>query len=171
MAFNVADFKATVRDIARQYQFAAEIIFPTAVPGGTSDLVNILAESTGLPGRKLDPIAVPFMGMPYNVIGKASYKPWDVTFRVDDNLDVYKKFRAWSELVIGTETNLAAFPAQYKSAPVLYQLDTNGNKIASYTLNGAWVSNVGELAYDTTKRDLITVAVTFTYDVPVFAVM
>ena len=171
MAFNVTDFQSRVRDVVRTHQFQCNIVFPSAIPGGTSEIVNILAESANLPGKKIAEVMLNYAGAPLKLAGKVSYTPWTVVFRVDDNLDVYKKFRAWSELCLGTESNIAAFPAQYKSNPIMYQLDNNGNKIAQLTLNGAWPSDIADLAYDTKDKTVVTLDVTFAYDFPVYKVL
>jgi hypothetical protein len=171
MAWSTNDFKAKVREFLRTYQFQCEIIFPTAVPGGTSDLVNILAQSTSLPGKKVTPENVDFAGQQYQIAGEVSYSDWKITFRIDDNMDVYKKFRAWSELIIGSELNLVAFPAQYKTNLNLYQLDANGNRITSITLNGAWAASISDIAYDTTSKNIATFDIDFSYDFSVFKVL
>lgn len=171
MTWSVDDFKARTRDFQRKYMFRTNILFPTAIPGGTSELINILAESVNLPGKKIDKVDVDYAGSPYQVAGKVTYPDWKVTFRMDDNLDVYKKFKAWQELIVGTKSNIAAFPAQYKSNPELVQLDGAGNDLTKIVLNGAWVTEIGDVEYDTKDKALATVAVTFAYDYNEFIVL
>jgi len=166
MAFTVSDFRSRVRDLAKQYMFEISVLMPVAV--GTSELVNILAQSTSIPGRTITPVDANFMGQQYKLAGNIEFSPWSVEFRMDDNYDVYKKFRAWSELVRGTETNIAAFPAQYKSEPIIYQLDAAGNKLNQITLKGAWPSEIGEIAVDTTSSELQVFSVTWEYDQSLF---
>lgn len=170
MSFDVQQFRAKVRDLARKYQFEVEVLFPSVIGGG-SDLVNILAESANFPGRKNTKVDADFMGAPYKLAGGVEYDDWQVTFRIDDNYDIYKKFRAWSELIKGAETQLAAFPTQYKSNPVMYQLDNNKNRLVAITLNGAWPNAVGDVAMDTKDSGLATLQVTFTYDYSIFKVL
>jgi len=168
MAFSVNDFRSKVRDLAKNYMFEVEIVFPVAI--GSSDLVNILAQSTSIPGRTAEAIDAPFMSQQYKLAGGITYDPWTVTFRVDDNYDIYKKFRAWSELIKGTESNIAAFPAQYKARPAIFQLDNSGNRLNKITLIGAWPSVVAEIAVDTTTSDIQNFDVTFEMDSNIFSV-
>ena len=170
MAFNVSDFRANTRDLARQYQFQVAIIFPADVPGATSDKVNILAQSTSIPGREIDAMDVPFMGAQYKLAGQVTYPDWEVTFRIDDNYDIYKKFRAWSELIKGTETNIASFPSQYKTDPELYQLDGAGNKLTKITLKGAFPMSISEVALDMGATEIQELSVSFAYDYNIFSV-
>lgn len=162
MPFRLSDFQAQIRDLARVYQFEVEIIFPLVL--GASNLVNILAESTAIPVKTMGEVDANFMGQPMKLAGTITYPAWSCTFRVDDNYDVYKKFRAWSELVVGTETNIAAFPRQYRSNINLYQLDGAGNRLISYQLINAWVSNVGEETLDYNNRNISLLPITFEFD-------
>ena len=169
MAFNVSDFRANTRDLARQYQFQVAIIFPSDV-GGTADAVNILAQSSTIPGREVEALDVPFMGAQYKLAAGVTYPDWEVSFRIDDNYDVYKKFRAWSELIKGTQTNIASFPAQYKTDPELYQLDGAGNKLTKITLKGAFPTTIGDVDLDMAANDIQLLSVTFAYDMNIFSV-
>ena len=169
MPFNVSEFRAKVRDFARQYLFEMEILFPQ--PVGKGEIANWTVEASAIPGRIIEPIDVPFMGQQYKVGGMVSYDPWTVTFRIDDGYEVYKLFRAWSELVHGTESNIAAFPAQYKSNPIVYQLDAAGNRLNAITLNGAWPSSIGEVAITQGDSAVQTLDVTFDYDFSKFEVL
>lgn len=170
MAFNLNDFRSRVRDLARGYRFECEIVFPVVV--GQSDLVNVLVRSHTLPGRTIAATDDTFfMGAPYKLGSDISYDPWQCTFRIDDNWDVYKRLKAWVELLHGTESNIASFPSQYKATINLYQLDVAGNRLNSVSLNGAWPSDIMDAKLDTKGRKPIDVAVTFQYDFNVFTVL
>ena len=169
MTFSVNQFKAKVRDLAKSFQFEVEILFPLAV--GTTEIVNILCQSTSIPGVDIAAIDVPVAGAQYKLAGEKTYPAWTVTFRVDDGYEVYKKFRAWGELIKGTETNIASFPAQYKSNPVIYQLSATGERLNAITLNGAWPSSIAEISVDWTVSDVQTVDITFEYDSNTFEVI
>lgn len=172
MPFKVSEFKANVRDFARQYYFDLEIAFPASV-GGRSDKAgtNLLVEATNIPGRTIEAIDVPFMGQQMKIGGLVTYDDWTVTYRMDDEYEVYKKFRAWSELVHGTESNLSAFPTQYKSVVKAYMLDVSGNKLNEVNLNGAWPSSIGEIALATGENAIQTIDITFSYDNSTFVVL
>lgn len=165
MAWDVEKWQAQAKnDFNRKYQFECEILFPSAIVNGTLEIVNMMAESTKLPGKKIEMVDVPYAGLPYQVAGAVSYSPWSVTFRLDSNLDGYKRFKAWQELIIGTESNLAALPQQYKSNPNMYLMDGNANRIAQIMLVGAWVTNIGDIDYAQGDRTLATVVIDFGYD-------
>lgn len=168
--FSVADFRARVRDLAKQYMFEVEILFPVVVGSESTGLVNILAQSASVPGREIAPIDVPVMGQQFKMAGEVTYPDWTVTFRIDDNYDIYKKMRSWSELIRGSDTGIASFPIQYKSNPKIYQIDAAGNRLNSITMNGAWPTSVGEVAVDWTSSEIQTFDVTWAYDSNTFAV-
>ena len=164
MPFRVEDFKGQVRELARGYQFEMEVIFPQII--GNSEMVNILVHSTTMPGREISPTSdTSFMGLPYKLAADIKYNTsWNINFRVDDNYEVLGKWRAWVELVHGTETNIAAFPRQYRSNVNLYQLDGAGNRIISYSLINAWVGNIQEEAIDYNNRGISLLPITFEFD-------
>lgn len=164
MAFRLDEFTTRVRDLARNYQFEAEIIFPQIVGTPPLGKINMLVDSVSLPIKTLEEVDASFMGQPIKLAGMLSYPTWTVNVRVDDDYEVYKKFRAWSELVVGTETNIASFPSQYKSNLNFYQLDGAGNRLVSYQLFGAWVSSVGEESLDYGNRGISILPVGFEFD-------
>lgn len=168
MAFTVDEFKSNVRELARSYQFEAEIVFPQIVGNDVTalDKINLLVYSTTMPGRTLQPTSgLAFMGQPYKFAADIRYNDWRLNFRVDDDLLVLKKWRAWLELVHGTETNISAFPAQYKSNINLYRLDGAGNRLISITLFGAWPKEISQNGqFDTKNRQPIEVTVNLAYD-------
>jgi hypothetical protein len=163
MSFTVQQFQANVRELARQYQFELEVVFPVII--GSSNLINMLIFSSTQPGRKIDPTGdLAFMGMEYKLASNITYPQWTGNFRIDDNYDLLKSWRAWQELVHGTATNISAFPAQYKSNINLYRLDNGGNRIIQITLNGAWPTNLTVTGLDTKTREPIQADVTIQYD-------
>ncbi len=164
MPFTITDFTSQVRDLARNYQFEAEIIFPALVGNDLAGFTNILVDSISLPVKTIEDVDASFMGQPIKLAGMLSYPTWTVNIRVDDNYEVYKKFRAWSELVVGTETNIASFPTQYKTNCNFYQLDGAGNRIVAYTLYGTWVSSLQEETLDYGNRGISILPVNFEFD-------
>jgi hypothetical protein len=161
--FKVQDFKANVRELARQYQFQLEVVFPNVI--GNSDLVNILVFAGTMPGRKVSPTSgLAFMGMEYKLAGAVEYPVWTARFRVDDNYDLIKKWRAWMELIHGTATNIASFPSQYKSNVSLFRVDNAGNQLIKITLNGVFPTAFTVTGLDTKSREPIEATVTLQYD-------
>jgi hypothetical protein len=160
--FKLQDFLANVRELARKYQFQAEIVFPTVI--GSSQLVNLLLESTDVPNKQIASVSSAYAGQPMFLAGKSTFSTWSCTFRIDDNYDIYKKFRAWNELVVGTQTNIASFPSQYKSSFSLYQLDSQANRLIAFDMVGAWISNIDDSPIDYSSKEISTVRIDFEYD-------
>lgn len=163
MAFRVQDYTANVKELARQYQFELEVVFPQII--GRQDLVNLLVHSTKMPGRNIAPTAnTAFMGMNYKLAANISYDDWSANFRVDENYDLVKIWRAWIELIHGTQTNISTPPSVYKSNIILHRLDGAGNRLMKITLFGAWPSNISLSNLDTSTREVQDAAVTIKYD-------
>ena len=163
MPFTVSNFTANVRELSRQYQFQLEVQFPQVI--GNSELVNMLIFSSSMPGRQVASTSnLAFMGMEYKLASAITYPMWTGQFRIDDNYDLVKKWRAWMELVHGTSTNIASFPSQYKSNMTLYRIDNAGNPLVKVVLNGAWPTDFKISGLDTKSREPIQADVSITYD-------
>ena len=75
---------ASKHDFARVFQF--QLDFLGNIPFGESQLAYV--ETASLPGRSITNIAVPYMGLAFNVPGTATYPGstgYNVTFRCDEN--------------------------------------------------------------------------------------
>lgn len=166
MAFKVDDFKTNVRELARQYQFECEMVFPSPITPDPRDFINLLVFSTTMPGRTVQPTAnLAFMGQPYKLAADIRYNDWKINFRVDDGMSVLKQWRAWLELIHGTSTNIATFASTYKSNLNFYRLDGAGNRILAITLYGAWPKQITQNGnFDTKNRQPIEVSVDIAYD-------
>ena len=144
---------AITNDFARQNLF--RVISLGGVKFTTQELLYVT--STSLPGRAITNVAVPFMGLTFNVPGTANYPNsggWQITFRVPSNLSVRRKFEDWTNTVFNDSNSTGAYNIPSKDASnqvVLSLLDKNGTPIRTYTLFGAYCQNVGDLTVNLTS--------------------
>lgn len=166
MAQNIADFYRTVQqnDFARQFQFRVVQLANTNF--GESQLVYL--ETANLPGRAINNIAVPFMGLQFNVPGTASYPgsdAWNVTFRCDQayNIRATLENATFNTFDDGTSTGDYNI-ARNSSVITLNLLNKSGGTVRQYTLYGAYVVNVGDIAYNLGDNgSIVTVPATLAY--------
>jgi len=168
MSQNIQDFYTQVvnKDFARQHQFR---IGDWAVDNTNfideKDFVYL--ETATLPGRAINNVAVPFMGMNFNVPGTASYPGSDsyaVTFRCDSSYDLRSKLEAATFKTFNDENSNNNYDISKSSNLTLQLLDKTMKPVRTYNLYGVWVVSVGDLSYNLGDNGTIqTVPVTLAY--------
>lgn len=157
---------ASINDFARQN------LFRVVALGGTRFTVNELmyVTTTTLPGRAINNIQVPFMGLQFNVPGTANYpnsNAWNITFRVPQSLSVRRKFEDWTKLVFDDATSTGAYNIPSKDVSnqvILTLINKDGTPLRTYTFFGAYCVSLGELTLDvTTAGDILNQQATLAY--------
>jgi hypothetical protein len=142
---------ATTRKFSRDYQLRVNYF---SVPGigelfGPDDLVYI--KSASLPGRRLDVIKAPYMGVNFNVPGLVTYtnsESWSVTFYCDEELQLRQK------LEVAQNSNFSAFNSigdlSLPDDTCRIELNVINDKfevVAQYLLIGAFITDLGSIEY------------------------
>jgi hypothetical protein len=162
---NIQSFysQAQAADFARLFQFQL-------VKFGNLNLTNelIYVETASLPGRQINNIPVPYMGLAFNVPGTASYPGsagYNVTFRCDQAYNIrdileQSLFNTFSD---ADSTGNYSTPA-VGSDIILQLLDKQNNPTREYTLFGAYVQALADTAYDIKDNGTVaTVQATIAY--------
>lgn len=150
MAQNISDFYRAVQqqDFARQFQFRVVQLANTNL--NESQLVYL--ETASLPGRTINNVQVPFMGLNFNVPGTASYpgsESYSVTFRCDQNYNIRGLLENATFNTFDDGTSTGNFNiARNSSVITLNLLGKNGSTVRQYTLYGAYVTSVGDMTYN-----------------------
>ena len=139
---------AAQRDFARLFQFRLNSFGNVAF--GPEQLTYV--ETASLPGRTINNVQVPYMGLQFNVPGTVSYPGsagYAVTFRCDQNYDL----RAALEAATFNTFDEANSTGQYSLPGVnntltMELLDKKMNPIRYYTLYGVYVQALADTAYD-----------------------
>jgi len=157
MSQTISDFYTSVQanDFARQFQFRVNGTFAN-IDFAESQLVYI--ESAALPGRAINNVAVPFMGLNFNVPGTASYpgsEGWQVTFRCDQNYNIRT---ALENATIGTFDDSSSTGSYNIAGPgSTISLDLLGKSLGGpdgpvvvrrYNLIGAYIVSLGDITYN-----------------------
>lgn len=151
----ISDFYrvAVERDFARDFQFRVLNIST----GGASDVEFneddlVYCTAATLPARNITNVAVPYMGLNFNVPGNATYPGSDaysLTFYCDQNSQIRQKFEDISRDIFDDATSTGNYFAPRQSAVInLVQLDTQLEEVNQYQLIGASVRDVGPLEYN-----------------------
>jgi hypothetical protein len=157
---------AQERDFTRQFQFrVTEISDRGAAIVTRDDLVYVT--TANLPARSITNVAVPYMGLSFNVPGAANYPGSDayaITFRSDSEQIVRRVFENWSRSTFDDATSTGTYRMFSTSRIVLDLLDQGFNTVRQYVLHGVWPVTVGEMTFDTTNTgDIVTFQATVAY--------
>jgi hypothetical protein len=155
---------ATKKDFARIFQFRV-----TEFPGINFDPTKHLlyVETATLPGRTINNVAVPYMGLQFNVPGNASYpgsNAYNVTFRMDADYDIRAALEASTFATFDDATSTGAYNIRGQDSKNILELSLlgktpKGNEpeiLRIYQLFGAYLVSVNETQYDI--KDTGTVA-------------
>jgi hypothetical protein len=166
MAQNISDFYriAQERDFARQFQFRMIQLANTNFD--EEELVYL--ETATLPGRTINNIQVPYMGLQFNVPGTASYPGSDsyaVTFRCDQNYNIRSVLENATFNTFDDSASIGDYNiARNSSVIVLNLLNKIGGTVRQYTLYGAYVASLGEISYDISDNgSIVKVPATLAY--------
>lgn len=173
--FKIQDFyqQAFERDFSRDYQLRVINIGGVVGPDD-----NVLLKATALPGYTINNIAVPFMGMQFNIPGSARFEgsdSWAVSFRCDLNFDIRGKFEEWQRLIFNAieDPNITGSPGStgaYNIPSVdqtirLALHDRTGAFYRKYKLVGCYPRLIGPTTYNQADGtgQIVEIPVTLAY--------
>ena len=164
---NINDFKAKLAGGgARANQFKVTMPFPGyAQVGGEIEELAFLCKITQLPAMSVAPITVPFRGRQIKIAGDRTFADWTITVINDTNFKLRNAFERWSNGINNmTDGEGLTNPADYQVDAFVDQLDRNGATLKSYTLRGAYPTEIAAIELDYGNNDTIEeFQVTFNY--------
>ena len=163
----VDDFKAKLTGGgARPNLFKATINFP-AYAGGDTEFTSFMVKGAGLPASVIASVDVPFRGRQLRVAGDRTFEPWTITVINDSEMRVRNSFETWMNGINEHVNNQGLTnPSDYQADMIVEQLDKDGTVTKTYTLRGAFPTNVSQidLSYDTNDAiEEFTVEINYQY--------
>lgn len=164
MSFNVDEFRKNLRwDGARPNLFEVEVPF---MDGTIDRSFRFMCKAASIPGSNLGVVEVPYFGRQVKVAGNRTYDEWTVTIINDETFDLRNKFEEWHKrLNAPVENTRAALNSLFytRDAKVTH-FRKNGSVIKTYSLVGAFPSNIAPIDLDWGSNDTIEeFTVTFAY--------
>ena len=132
----------------------------------TRDGLDLLCESTSMPGRQVDTLVYPYQLSKQDVKVPNGMINEDVTFNFILTNDYFVKnmFEGWIDRIIHPRDFVLNYAAEYERQIYIHQLDEYNRTVHSIVLNRAWPVTIGAITLDNTTSDEITkLPVTFTY--------
>ena len=160
----MADVKQTIQDFYTQAQakdFARNNLFRVLnIDFGDGSDVSIREEdlvyvtTASLPGKTIQNIPVPYMGLDFQVPGTVKYNQsagYTLKFRADESYNLYDKFQGViNDTFDDSDSTGNYFTPKSNSVIDLVQLDKELNRVSQYQLVGVSIRSVGDLAYNVT---------------------
>lgn len=144
--------------VQRQHRWRVTISFPSfAASADETRDVCLLAVTTNTPTGQLGEILVPWGGRELPFPGDRRFEALPITFINVVGNGPYNAMEVWQQYINGSESNRAsANPDEYFRDVVLELLDANDNVTKTWTLQGAWPQNLGQLELDMSAMDSYT---------------
>ena len=163
----VDDFKAKLTGGgARPNLFKATINFP-AYAGGDSEFTSFMVKGAGLPASVIANIDIPFRGRQLKIAGDRTFEPWTITVINDAEMRVRNSFETWMNGINEHVNNTGLQnPTDYQADMIVEQLGKDGSVTKTYTLRGAYPTNISQidLSYDTNDAiEEFTVEINYQY--------
>ena len=164
---NINDFKAKLAGGgARANQFKVTMPFPgySQVGGEIEDLA-FLCTTAQIPAMNVGLVNVPFRGRQIKIAGDRTFADWSITVLNDTNFKLRNAFERWQNGINNMSDNEGlSNPVDYQVDAFVDQLDRNGNTLKSYTLRGAFPTEVAAIDLNFGTNDEVeTFGVTFQY--------
>ena len=153
----IRDFysNATSRGFARDFQFRITTFDVNGIPSLRDDDLVFL-KTANLPGKIINTTAVPFMGLDFQIPGSVKFdknNAWAVTFYCTQDYNLRSMLEDSMSNTFDQGVSVGNMEPRNldENKIVLSLIDDQLNEIKTYTLLGAFVTQLDEISYDLTK--------------------
>lgn len=122
-----------------------------------------LVRSASLPEVTLEETSTYFCGRQYKIPSVRRTQDWNVSFYIDSDAYILKKFLAWNILLNDPDEGVYVDPSDFMTDQSVTLLGLDGGKICTYNLKGAWPKSIGQVELDYANNEMATLEVSFTY--------
>jgi hypothetical protein len=158
---------AADRDFSRDFLFRVQSM-NLAGAGSMPETELVYAKAANLPGRNITNVAVPYMGLNFNVPGNATYpgsEGYSITFYLDSASAIRTYFETASRGLFDDSTSIGGYGTPDDDYFItLVQLDKSLEPIenGTFKLIGASIRNINDVQYSIAAGSGQTVEVTAT---------
>lgn len=135
--------------------------------GGPSRQVEFLCKSASLPPSTLGVVEVPYRGRMLKYAGDRTFPEWTLTILNDTDFQIRNALESWSDLINSHEENVGPTSKNlYTQRWEIDQLDRSGAILKSYSFEGCWPSEIGQIDVSFDSNDQIeeyTVSLQYDY--------
>jgi hypothetical protein len=160
----VDDFKSKlIGGGARGSLFKVTPNFP-GFAQGDAELASFMCKGATLPASTIAALPIKFRGREIKLSGERTFAPWTITIINDGSLKVRSSFERWMNGINSHEGNIGMnSTSDYMADMIVEQLDKEGTPVKTYTIKGAWPSELGEVALSYEDTNITESSVTLEY--------
>lgn len=129
---------------------------------GTEDF-KYFVKSTTLPESSIEETTSYWAGQQIKYSSVRRTTDWEVTFLVNNDASIIRKFWEWHLILHNPETNMYGNPTDYMCDQTIQLLGLDGSVICNYKLFGAWPKQIGQVSLDYSSNEFAEIAITFAY--------
>ena len=166
MAGSINDFKSSFKgDLARPNRFIVDVPIPaTLLPYvRTSRNLRYRCDGAQLPGRSLATTEQKTYGPIEKHPYLSTYNDIDLTFLIDDDMDIKVFFDAWLNFINPSYSNNFRYKSEYSTDLTVTQYDVSGEASYSVNLYEAFPISINQLDLDWSNDGYHKLTVTFAY--------
>ena len=156
--------KTNLTNPARDYMW--DVLIPVPIGDGDFSTFQLRAQSSVIPGRSSDAIAIPYKQTAgIMVAGKLVFPhTWTCTFIEGEDKKVFDAIHSWQQNIVNDVFGVGVGDPLYKTDVYITLLKLDGTTFMKIKMKGAWIQSVGDVALAYANNDTIKYSVTFEYD-------
>jgi hypothetical protein len=146
--------------------FLWDVLIPVPVGNGDFSTFQLRAQSSNIPGRSNEAIAIPYKGTAGIVVaGKLTYShEWACTFIEGEDKKVFDAVHSWQQDITNNISGIGVGDPFYKTDVYITLLETSGDTFMKIKMKGAWIKTVADVPLAYESNNTIKYSVTFAYD-------
>lgn len=127
--------------------------------------LDCLCSSASLPEKTLTTVSASYRGRKVNLRGDMDFgDTYTITVYDDSSLTLRKAFDRWMVLLDPLAYDAKPTGRDYRSTITIWQLNNQGEKVYGYQMEDAFITNIGEVTYDSSEQNsIVSFNVTLTY--------
>ena len=167
MSIGINDFTAQFAGGARPSLFRVRQFFPGGIGAMAGRKFEYQCKGAQLPGSTMGVVDVMYMGRQVKVYGDRVFEDITLTILNDTDFEIRTAFENWMRMGNDHESNLGVTnPNNYYADVEISQLDRDERVLKTYTLVGAFPTNVSPIDLDWGATDQVeeyTVTLSYQY--------
>ena len=153
---NLTSFIGALKDGgARANQYEVRIAGPGAAAATIATDFRFLVKATTVPSFTIGEVPLAYRGRQVFVSGDRTYDTWSITVLADQDMNFYKAFAAWSNLIADAGNEATAADGGYYGTGFVTQQNRKGSTKNGWVLHDIWPQSLSGFDYAWDSNDTV----------------